>query len=750
MRITIAVITAFVALSAAAAERPLSAVEYGLAPFTQSHANVASDGDGYLAVWVDTRASKTEVWGTRVARDGRALDPVGIFIGADMLPGTAPLVIWTGTSYLVVWQIGNPGAMWARRIDRDGALLGDAQLLLPQASPSSIASDGSRVAIGYTGSGAHVLIVTPDAVTVNDVLLTANGSAPALAWNGSHFAAVWTNHSHEPPSVEAIRFDTSGTLDSAPRVLPADTFPYWLKLATDGNAFVLLSRTNNVSYLPGSYGARSLSADLTTARPITTLPASFGEASSILWLGAEYAVFGERGSAAPYAMTALRLDRAAQLVETNPVVIENLAFNGSAPAAATNGHDVLVAWNGAFLTTPKDAGVDIYGTLLHPSTLQAETRAQLSASAKKQSAPAMASDGTNALAVWSEDTGVYAKRLALDGSPIDAQPLRLYDQPAAASVVFNGTGYIVAWFDVAKHFVETRRVARAGALRADGGGSVQASPSSSTFAQNGLRFALATSGAATLLALPMNFHQLNVVRLESDGSISGDTPLVLTDSEIGRVSIAPDDSGHFLVAWQESFILCNLICYDIPMHVRAARITASLANLDPAGITISAELYPREPAVVWNGREWLIVWFADERNGAFTQPVMRGRRLTRDGLFADNDPGVSIAVTRGRALQLVWDGARYVLAWHANASATVTSQWQTHIAWLPRLGAALVGDRALGEPDPYAMPVALVPLERDSVLALYARLAREPELGAVTRAFVNVLSPAIPKRRSAR
>ncbi|HJQ36725.1 MAG TPA: hypothetical protein VKB93_06275 [Thermoanaerobaculia bacterium] len=698
-----------------AIERPLTPPVHGPAAAPQYDASVASDGENYLVLWTDKRATHPELWGTRVAPDGRVLDPTGIFLRSGDV--VQPAVVWSGTSYVIVWR--NPGNQQTEilRVDRDGAIVDGPRSIL-NAYPHwiDVASNGSTLALVYTSAaGVRARILTADAEVIRDFPLVEEVSAmhPRVTARGSSFAAVWTATTPGSES-QAILFNAEGTLQSEPRRIP-DAIGV-SEIATDGESFVVIAGSS------GSLHARRLGADLSPIGPAVLLPDAFRFNTSLLWLGTHYGVIGDSGN----EIFSIRLGRDAQLLDAQPVMIESPAQSGSqpAPAAATNGTDVLIAWNGAFVFDSRvslDTSIDVYATLLSASTLSRETRTLLSISATRQIRPFLAASSTNLLAIWSEGTGLYAERLRFDGTPIDATPLRVFDAPANPVAAFNGTDYVVAWY--LNGTVTTRRIARDGALRADGGGEFRV-PLRDT------DLAMTSNGTTTLMVMGAL-----VSRLASDGSFVDAVPLQLTDTLLGGIAAAPDDRGGFLVTWAELGFRDPFYDTPIPFRVRASRILPSFTNADPNGFIVAED--GGDPAVTWNGREWVIVW---SRGG------IEGRRVSRDGVLLGNPFGIAGS---GFRPNIAWDGARYAVTY--DAATTPFGRFLLHAAWLPQLGAPLVNDRVLGEIEfGGRMRLPLAALGPGTVVATYARIAREPEFGGVTRAFVNVMNPPVTRRRVVR
>lgn len=698
------------AASAAAIERPITPPALVPAPSAQYGAAIASDGDGYFAVWTDKRATNPEVWGTRIGRDGSLLDPTGIHLASADISQLS--VIWSGTSYLAIWAQAN--AVWLVRVDRDGAIIDGPRVLVANAFPGLMAKNGTHVVVGYTTplNEIRALFLDQDANVAGNVLLATRDVLvrdPAIAWNGTWFAAVWTAY-RTPSAAEAVRFNLSSTI-GAPQTLSTLNSEQ-PRIASDGDAFVVLAHHNQI----GRYSAVRYTADLDHFTQSTSLPEPFSSNASILWTGTQYAIFADRG----YSVTGGRLAPDGRLIDYGEILSLPITGSAPAPAAASNGTDVLVAWHGAF---DQFKDVDVYGTFLSAATLQRETSRLLSASAPKQSFPAVANGGTNLLAVWAETSGVYAKRLRTDGTPLDAQPIRLHDREVVPAVVFNGSDYIVAWPEwPGSRTIVTRRVPRDGELRADGGGQLS---------ELSEPIAMASDNATTILVAGSR-----AIRLHPDGAFRDIAPQVLTDASIGDVAIAPDYAGQFLIAWTETELVPPYYETPKPARIRGARVNASLFKLDWPALPIVDTPLAEDPAIAWNGSEWLVVW---------TDGALRGRHVTRDGLLSE-----SASIT-GNAVRpsIVWDGRQYALGWHSRTRFYDPNVM--HLGWLQRLGTPLYGHRTIGTSEFFTFaPVSLAPLATGSVAAVYARIAPEREYGGVTRAFIDVTAPVPPKRRAVR
>jgi hypothetical protein len=741
-----------VTVAMAAREVPIAPVVEGAAVLSQFAESAASDGSDYLFVWIDGQNGGYERRATRVTRAGEVLDRDGI-----RLPHVSSWnsVVWTGTSYMVVWDDGYAGGIHMRRIGRDGTFIGHPRTVKDAGGAMSVTSNGSHVVIGYHTRQSDLGTVTRRALfldsegeVVADLLLddSARGGTVNVGWNGSHFAAVWVDDddSEDPRyAVEGIRFNENGLLDAAPRRLfedSATSFVATPALASDGNGFLMVSRV-----LGARQVARSLSGDLSTIGQPELLPALDYEllpyrnlSNPILWNGTHYLMVGHDGQ----ALSSVRIDRAGRPV--NVEVIENTSGLGTLanPVAVTNGRDLLVGWTGRFSSDP-DIGTDVFGTLVTASTLNQRPRTLISVSPQHQRKPLVASGGTNLLAVWRQGQALYARRLAQDGSPLDALPLRLAERGTPAAVVFNGSDYIVVWPHTVNNHVTglvTARVPRDGPLRVDGG----------TTLANAMPLAAASDGVTTLLAWSVEDEgEIHVGRLGADGSIAASMELArpLDEGWFGGVTIAPGAGGQFLLVWEE---LRPAPVFTTPpidvSSLRGTRMSAELVPLDPAGIDIAVQdSDQRWPAVTWNGREWLVVFHGVAHSAPPDyeyRPELRGRLVSREGVATGAAEGVFI--TTGSAFPAVaWDGSRYFLTWHDGGVD------MSNTATLTALGQPISHAKTIHHTFEWG-PLPLVTIRPGVVAAVYARTTVELPYGDVSRAFMNFLSVTAARRRAVR
>jgi len=107
---------------------------------------IAGNGDGFLVVWFEGRASRLIVGVTRLTVSGQSLDPTGILLDSDAT-GHVPAVVWSGTFWIVAWS--SQAGVVAQRIASDGTLLDRTpRLLIPgDGHDVSMVIPGARIVI---------------------------------------------------------------------------------------------------------------------------------------------------------------------------------------------------------------------------------------------------------------------------------------------------------------------------------------------------------------------------------------------------------------------------------------------------------------------------------------------------------------------------------------------------------------------------------------------------------------------------
>ena len=311
---------------------------------------------------------------------------------------------------LLVWSDGRSGARdtYAARVSTAGAVLDPSGV---RVSTASLPDDNPSVARSGTGfvlaweSGVDIVdnavdgagVVSAGGTKVASAGHSPSQATPDVAWDGSEVVAVW-------------RESRTGVADTirVGRALPGGD-------PTSGEGTVIASGFD--------LGDPAI--------------ASSGQQQLVVWPQDEK-IYGARiafGS----------------VIGPNPVVVSpprpDFTFPRS-PAVAWNGTNYLVAWS-----DDNSGNLDLFGARVDPSgTVLDPTGINVSSAPGDQDVPAIASNGTDFLVVWSDTrsgstSDVYGSRVSGAGSVLNTAGLPVSaasgDQSFPA-VAWNGTRYVVA------------------------------------------------------------------------------------------------------------------------------------------------------------------------------------------------------------------------------------------------------------------------------------------------------------------
>ncbi|HMI99852.1 MAG TPA: PASTA domain-containing protein [Gaiellaceae bacterium] len=276
--------------------------------------------------------------------------------------------------------------------------------------------------------------------------------------------------------------------------------------------------------------------------------------------------------------------------------------------------------------------------------------------------PALASDGTNALVVWTDRQGtttpgvIYGARITRAGTVLDRPGISIYNgqgEQASPAVAFDGANYLVVWQNIAwpvlGWFLDAARVTPSGtvldpaAIRISNG--YAASPAVASGGTNSLVVWLGAGGSVV------------GARISPSGAVLDPNPITIScPSNYSCTSIYPNepviafDGTNYLVAWSDSG----------SGNIYGTRISLAGTVLDPGGIRISDGVRTGKPTIAFGGANYLVAW-QDARFGCCS---IYGTRVSPAGSVLD-PAGIAIA-TRGREQvepTAAFDGTNYFVAW---------------------------------------------------------------------------------------
>ncbi|HXJ59752.1 MAG TPA: hypothetical protein VNU68_24170 [Verrucomicrobiae bacterium] len=389
------------------------------APDDQVNPAIASDGDGYLVVWADKRntAGEYDIYGARVSASGEVLDPEGIAICTAPESQWYPAVAFDGANYLVVWSDGRANnlpdpslELYAARVTPEGAVLDPDGFPVTHGEvvyQPTVAFNGTECLVagyawnhnGHRGSTLLGVRVTPTAEIrdMEELVIheSIGGDYPAIASRlGEDWLVVWNQGAD---GIAGSRVSRLGEI-SAPQDLVANGETWVHGLAAVGSDCFLTSTAR-----------RSIGTD-------TYVLDVFGT-----WIGQE-------GRARNTLLVA---------ANTNQTVGSHLqptTYYQDHPSPAFNGSEIVVVWeagaiytnggNYMFLSDIRAARVGLDGSVAPVISL--------CSAPQDQSAPALAANGSDFMAVWhdartappqdyspSGQFDIYGGRVRADGEAVD-------------------------------------------------------------------------------------------------------------------------------------------------------------------------------------------------------------------------------------------------------------------------------------------------------------------------------------------
>ena len=750
-----ALIAIAVPLFADSPEYQIGATVASPAPVYRHHVAAATDGTDFFVVWADVRTpGRSAIVGTRVTRSGQMLDPFGIRITSVPAGTSWPAAVWDGTAYLVVWTQGkNFGEtlqrdeIWATRVDREGRVLAAPRVISEvginaQATTTSgayAASNGTVTVVAYR----HVQFKGALRITVLDsvgnVIRHQTLETPSrdlargisVAATSTRFVVTWaTNDS----TVFAASVTSDGRAIDAPAQIGEGVDP---SAATDGTSVAMVWRRWMPDLSKTVLLGRTADAELAQISDVQTLASDqLIDWPSLVWRGDRYeAIAGQQSQTPttlnPYGLLSVEFDHdgVERVSSRRGDPLSNAV--GPQPVAVTNGSDVLVAH-----MHPNDFHPQVVARLYRGSSSEPDVQQLLSWSGNAHERPVIASSGSGHFAAWIENTSVYATRIDADGNSLDGRGLELAKAGYAVRAAFDGTNYVVAWIGHAfgGGFIGVRSFSPA-----TGATVAEVHVPAAARWREGL--ALTVSPDVAYVAwVDEADHRVRATRI-SLGSRTVGLPLAV--SPVGMVAGYPAlawNGSMLLVAWNELRIPSGNLPATPALNVLAARVSGTLSLLDPAPLMIAATagaslLGP--PSVASNGEDWLVVVGRDERD-------IIARRVLRGG---NVEGAAASTIARGVAPSVMWDGARYVLAFKSG-DAMFQPEHPLLIGTLPATGALPMMRGTLVSPD-VVSPPSLARTPSGDVAIIYTKVSYRPEHLGVERSYYRVMH-FVPRGRAVR
>ncbi len=254
-----------------------------LASGEQAAPEIAAGAGSTLAVWQDKRAlgaplavpsfeweTSSDIYGARIAADGRMIDRIPIPIAQGKAMQLNPQVVWNGSSWLVIFEsvdVNGTGfyyqdSLEAVRVSAAGVVLDPLPIkirnIVPAGNSWTAASDGTDWFVAFQesdmSSALDLLRITPAGVVLQGPKVAVPStyflrSNLRLAYANGVFLFTWADFS----DTKALRFDPAlNLIDPIPFTLVAGNVV--TDLTSDGTQFyaVWFKSVNFVSQVAGS------------------------------------------------------------------------------------------------------------------------------------------------------------------------------------------------------------------------------------------------------------------------------------------------------------------------------------------------------------------------------------------------------------------------------------------------------------------------------------------------------------------
>jgi len=442
--------------------------------------DVSFDGTNYMVVWQDERDGTFDIYGSRVNQSGVVQEPSGILISDAANDQNRPSIDFDGTNYFIAWDDGRTSSsydIYGTRIDTGGNILNAAGIPISTAtdiqSSPSVSFDGTNYLVtwhdrrdgaNYDIFGTRVNqsgeVQDPSGIHISNI--DAQQTSPAVISYNDQWLVAWKDARNGSYSdIYGSRINSSGTVTDPSGILISTSAQTQGKpaIASDSTNYLVVWQEDRGGGPPFDiYGMRidasgnQLDEDaiaISTSAGSQEYPAVAFDNDSIYLV-----VWHDDRSGSSYDIFGARVSTSGNVLDAPGISISTATGRQRFPSVAFDGTNFLVVWADERDGSSTD---DIYGTLVEPDgNVISPSGNVIADDANWQDNPSVAFDGTNYLVVWDDygsgtfDEDIYGVRVNQSGNPIDGSSIAIStaDEGQYRPVVaFDGTNYLVVWFD---------------------------------------------------------------------------------------------------------------------------------------------------------------------------------------------------------------------------------------------------------------------------------------------------------------
>ena len=551
-----------------------------------------------------------------------------------------PAMVWSGAEYGITWFD-----------DRDG----NEEIYFARMN-----SSGEQI-----GSDLRLTIDNSDSVF------------PSIAWNGDGYGIAWGDERAGYGDIYFARVDPDGNKIGSD--IPLNTETLWAanpSLVWSGSGYGVTWRGKTDPFVWEIFFAR-LDVAGNRVGPIvqvTHTSASEARGASLAWNGTEYGIAWIDRPFPSYKLYFTLLDRFGVEIGDDRVISDPGALINS-PSLVSSETGWAVAW-----ADNRDDNPEIYFALIDADGNRSGDETRVSDDPGGSGRPSLAWTGSEYAVAWEDDQDgtyeVFLARLDALGDEIGSE-LQLTDSEnnrGNPSLVWNGDGYALAWWD-GRHGdseIYFGRVACCDDADQDGYTECAGDPNDADPAVN-------PDAQETCDGRDDNGN--GAVDEGCDGDCdaaeesSGDVR-VTDDSAISILPAAVWNGGGYGVAWEDS---------------RDGSRDIYFAALDPAGGRLDADLAitsdagnSEDPDLVWTGDGYGVVW-KDDRDG---NEEVYFARLDASGAKVSGDMRISYDPGASHQPDLAWNGSEFAVVWEDDRNG----DWDLYFARVDASGNKIGGD----------------------------------------------------------
>jgi hypothetical protein len=471
----------------------------------------------------------------------------------------------------------------------------------------------------------------------------------------------------------------------APIVVPASAAQQNPSVAANGSSFLVAWEDQRISGPSSSsiYGSRVTSAGtISDPNGIAISPvgasapavAANGTGFLVAW------VDGRNVATNGLDIYGARVSSGGQVLDTGGFPISAAPNDQLSPAATANGTGSFVVWqDGRSAST----GPDIYGARVTSAGVVSDASGiPISTAAGPQASPAVAFNGVDFLAVWTDerdgsDFDIYGARISTAGSVLDTSGIPIstvaggeYSPKVAAS----GTNFLAVWEDdrnAAAGFVDIygARVT-GGGTALDGGGFSIGNGSANQHTP------AVAAGLTDYLVVWLDERNLATsgldiygARVTTNGGVTDPMGFAIcTETNDQTTPELVFNGSQYLVTWTDAR---NMATTDLDIY---GALVSTAAVVSPAqGFVISTGAADEEaPATASNGNNYLVVW-QDYRNSATSGADIYGVRVSTAGTVLDTSAiAISTAPYDQVSPNVATDGTNYLVTWEDYRNTATT------------------------------------------------------------------------------